>query len=574
MNNTFDVILDRMQLHDFDNFAIRASDVNGLSLLNSVINGVNGNSGGADEGAILILNSSGAIIITNSQISGGFEDNLRVHYDSATPDTAVYTIQGNTFSDLQNGNNALINLRSTTTASTSSNITFNIGDPTNAALGNIFDNSANQNPAPPPDTQWFGDGILVTFEGGFQHNINIDNNTFFELFQAIDFATGFSADVNARIYSNDISFTEGVAAIAFGSASTSTAAQLFQMLIEDNNIGTGVVDSGSRLGAGIVGDFRGEETARVTIHQNVIRNTEVNGMQIIGQTAADGDLHLRITNNQILSIDDNVGSGIVYGIEVTTNSPSSHDTFLTISGNDSFSVGAGQDIRVRQATLNNTFALEDFAGNGTVFTDVEAYLLAQNPGNTTDVRTGGSVVNYTSMNNNNTNTPAPFTPLMVTAPPPGGDPDSAPVIEGPTAGTNVANGDLGDTSGSGSGPIVVDDGYLSQAELGLIVEAAIQRWAEAGATEEQLAIMRSTTFTVAGLPGYLVGLSDVGNVTIDHNAAGFSWFIDETPDDDSEYSGDGTRLSAPAGTQAGDRLDLLTTIMHELGHQVGLGDDL
>ena len=40
------------------------------------------------------------------------------------------------------------------------------------------------------------------------------------------------------------------------------------------------------------------------------------------------------------------------------------------------------DILVRQATLNNTFSLEDFAGNGTVVADVEAYLVAQNPGNT------------------------------------------------------------------------------------------------------------------------------------------------------------------------------------------------
>ena len=87
-----------MQLNDFENFAIRASDVNGFSLQNSVINGKNGNDAGTDEGAMLFVNSSGTINITNSQISGGFEDNLRVLYDSATADTATYNITGNTFS--------------------------------------------------------------------------------------------------------------------------------------------------------------------------------------------------------------------------------------------------------------------------------------------------------------------------------------------------------------------------------------------------------------------------------------------------------------------------------------------
>ena len=106
--------------------------------------------------------------------------------------------------------------------------------------------------------------------------------------------------MNARIYNNDITFTEGVAAIAFGTASTSTAGMLFQMLIEDNNIGGAAIDSGSRLGAGIVGDFRGDETARVTVHQNVIQRHRGQRHQIIGQmtTGRDGDTHLRITNNR------------------------------------------------------------------------------------------------------------------------------------------------------------------------------------------------------------------------------------------------------------------------------------
>ena len=89
----------------------------------------------------------------------------------------------------------------------------------NPALGNTFDNSFLQNPNPPPATQYFGDGILATFEAPFQHTVNIDNNTFTKLFQAMDMATNFSADVNYRIYNNTITFIDSDT-IAMGSASS------------------------------------------------------------------------------------------------------------------------------------------------------------------------------------------------------------------------------------------------------------------------------------------------------------------------------------------------------------------
>jgi hypothetical protein len=94
----------------------------------------------------------------------------------------------------------------------------------------------------------------------------------------------------------------------------------------------------------------------------------------------------------------------IYGIEVTTNTGGSYDVCLDAQDNDSFNINA-HDIRVRQATANNTFQLEGFGGNGTVAAQVEAFLATENPGNTTNVRTGGSVVNYTG---GSCNTPAPL----------------------------------------------------------------------------------------------------------------------------------------------------------------------
>ena len=587
-NNTAELQLNLMQLNGFDNFAIRGADINGFTLSNSDINGNNGNDGGFDEGAIFLANSSGTINITGNQISGGFEDNLRVLYDSATADTATYNITGNAFTDLQGGNNAMINLFSTTAASASSNITFNIGDPTNAALGNTFDNSANQNPSPPPATQWFGDGILVTFEGPFQHNINIDNNTFFELFQAIDFAANFSADVNGRIYSNDITFTEGAGAIAFGTGSSSTAAMLFQMLVEDNVIGGLGNNSGSRLGNGIVGDFRGAETARVTIHQNSVQDTEVNPINIISQSTVNAQTHLRITNNTVNSIDDDVGGGAgpIPAVNVVTNTSTNGDIYLTLTGNNLIGLNE-QGVVMRQASADNTFQIEDLTpAAGATQAQVEAFLEGLNT-SSVRIRTVSSVVQYTAMNFNNTNTPAPFTPMLVGQQPEEPQPPAVGNGSGKdnTGGDHVTD-DIGNTNPvfdsprvadgnsvpAPADPIFVDDGVLSQAELDFLVDAAIDRWAAADATREQLEAMRAVVFSVTDMSGLYLGLSAHGIVQIDSDGAGHGWFLDRTPGGDSEFSGSGGRMVATADGGAAGRMDLLTVLMHELGHQIGIDD--
>jgi len=114
---------------------------------------------------------------------------------------------------------------------------------------------------------------------------------------------------------------------------------------------------------------------------------------------------------------------------------------------------------------------------------------------------------------------------------------------------------------------------LSQAQLDQLVDAAIHRWAEAGATPEQLAAMRAVSVSVADLPNLRVGSSDTGQILIDRDAAGHGWFLDATPGDDSEFHGAGNHLAADAGGSADGLIDALSVIMHELGHQIGLMDD-
>jgi hypothetical protein len=53
------------------------------------------------------------------------------------------------------------------------------------------------------------------------------------------------------------------------------------------------------------------------------------------------------------------------------------------------------------------------------------------------------------------------------------------------------------------------------------------------------------------------------------SAAGHGWFVDDTPYESSEYRLiDGT-LSAEPNSDAYGKMDLLTTVMHEIGHVLG-----
>lgn len=63
-------------------------------------------------------------------------------------------------------------------------------------------------------------------------------------------------------------------------------------------------------------------------------------------------------------------------------------------------------------------------------------------------------------------------------------------------------------------------------------------------------------------------------VRIDRNAAGRGWFVDASPWDDEEFLeslATGNLRARPDGPAAG-RVDLLTAVMHELGHVLGLSD--
>jgi hypothetical protein len=121
---------------------------------------------------------------------------------------------------------------------------------------------------------------------------------------------------------------------------------------------------------------------------------------------------------------------------------------------------------------------------------------------------------------------------------------------------------------SGTAPV------LMESELAPIVTEAVRRWEATGLTPAQRAELAAVSVRIDDLNGAgRLGEHVPGTITIDDDAGGKGWFVDATPMDDSEFTGTAgsPQMSAVSGAAAG-RVDLLTMVMHELGHELGLDD--
>ena len=125
-----------------------------------------------------------------------------------------------------------------------------------------------------------------------------------------------------------------------------------------------------------------------------------------------------------------------------------------------------------------------------------------------------------------------------------------------------------------SNPVSDTNFLLTDASLPPVIEEAMNRWTHSGVvSDDQLQVLKNTNYEIADLSGLTLGLTVDHTIFLDTTAAGYGWFIDATPEQNEEFhtaTHDG--LIALSGTEAYGHMDLLTVVMHEMGHVVGFED--
>lgn len=113
-------------------------------------------------------------------------------------------------------------------------------------------------------------------------------------------------------------------------------------------------------------------------------------------------------------------------------------------------------------------------------------------------------------------------------------------------------------------------GNMTQGELlnnlvpQAIIDGAIERWQAAGISDQKLTLLKNTQVDALDLPAGYLGFDNAGGVEISRTGDGRGWFIDPTPNEDSEF-----RFGLIVNPKG---FDLLTVLEHEFGHILGFDD--
>ncbi|MDF2377692.1 MAG: Ig-like domain-containing protein, partial [Verrucomicrobiales bacterium] len=117
---------------------------------------------------------------------------------------------------------------------------------------------------------------------------------------------------------------------------------------------------------------------------------------------------------------------------------------------------------------------------------------------------------------------------------------------------------------------------FTEEDLERLASEAVARWEATGLTQEQMEALERIRYSVTDLEGSVIGATEDDLIVLDIDAAGFDWFVDDTEWLDEEFVEIDGILKAASGEDmdglALEGIDLLSVIMHEQGHILGLLD--
>jgi VCBS repeat-containing protein len=545
LTSTKGVSLDQMTISNGGNDGINGSSVTDFSLTNSTVTG-NGNAVG--EHGMEFANLAGNVLISGTTVHNSFSDGLRITNTSGTINTL--NIKNDTFDQSSiptspaGGNGILVDLQGTAVLTD--------GSISNSAFTNNFSNGVLVNTN---NTAIIGVNDATSSS---THGFVVSGNTFHNNNISIQFGVFGSSDLTTDIQNNTIvnagrHATSGPnstsTAIVVATSSTALAGSTLNARIDGNTIGdAAVAGSGSSTGSGIRFIVQGLTDATVLINNNTIRQApDAFGIDVESLGSTSGvppTSDVTITNNNV----DHVNAGFNPGtsnfpgpaIYVAGDNQGTAGTLRAIVTGNTVPVVDGTHPATAQFTGAYLELFEYQAPNGILqLVDVapaSASALAElQSHNTGSIATGGGTIDLIA---GPITTPPDLTPL----------PQLSAQGEGPgTAAT------------------------LTLDALAPIVQEAVHRWETAGITQQQMAALAGLQFGISDIgDGWLGQTINHGRIVVDDNGAGWGWFVDPTPGNDSEFAAvhSSTEAVATSGEAAGG-MDLLTVVMHEIGHLLG-----
>jgi VCBS repeat-containing protein len=386
LKNTKAPSLTRMLIQDHSNYAIRGTDVSGFTLANSVIKGTNGTNGTTpfDDSAVKFVNLTGSAVITDTEVSGGREDNISVTNASGTLDRLTLTGVKIGLNSSTEGNDG-IHLES---------------QPGAGALKVTIQNSAF--------TGARGDLIDYSHNGTAAGDLVISNNSFENTHSGIVTggggltlsSSGSSGNTTMNITNNTFRDAVGHGVLVVKTAGPSAQAGTFS----NNTVGVlGVANSGSAEGSGLKVQSLGEGTMTWAVTNNEIFGYNDHGVEVLaggGGTPKSGDINTTITGNRIAQPGDTAGkadfpkNGIHFN--VGTVSGDSFEACAVIggagglanvifdSGKDGAVPDSGYDFRLRQRQAT-TINLPGYGQSNNDNAAVQAFITGRNSAGGTPV---------------------------------------------------------------------------------------------------------------------------------------------------------------------------------------------
>ncbi|MCB9436277.1 MAG: DUF11 domain-containing protein [Anaerolineales bacterium] len=446
-----------------------------------------------------------------------------------------------------------------------------------------------------------GEGVQVLngqSGGSGTLTVNVTNVNFVSAvnpagFGGVDFGVNGTATLLLNVTGSTFDNLYNINALGFGIVSTAVFGDSnYTGNITSNNVSGNATpaNDGRRGVMQITGDLVGEEvvTFNLNVNNNTMNDTEHEAVYIdvMGDalTTSGNPARVNINNNaigQTIPVSQSGREGVEIRVRDIGGGGAGPKTFNLLmennlirnaddsSGDETIDIDSENDdgTRINATVRNNTFTSNGFASDEF---EIESFTGGLADINCFDyignIHTGGGPGSYRL-----TQAGGFFNAV------------NFPGMAGANTGTLNSTGTITNIAGPCALPLIAETlpttshtpvPAIDSVDAQLVAEAQSQ-WAALDLADGQLARLDGVTIEVTDLPDGYLGEAEGNTIRIDRDAAGHGWYVDNTPTDATEFSLviSTTEWQATETSPAYERMDLLSVIMHEMGHIIGHSHD-